>query len=83
MFIGGALAMNSDRNISVVVGAFVQSCIISGFAILGISTSLQLVLNAGIVLLFSVNTSNSYKNVEFKMMKEKRLKAQMALEKAK
>ena len=31
---------------------------------------------------FLVFTSNSYKIVEFQMMKEKRLKAQMALEKA-
>lgn len=81
MFIGGALGKYSDRNIGVMVGAFVQSCIISGFAILGLSTSVQSVLNAVIVLLFLVYTSNSYKIVEIQIMKEKRMKAQMALEK--
>jgi ribose/xylose/arabinose/galactoside ABC-type transport system permease subunit len=64
------------------VGSFTQACIISGFAILGLSTSLQSVLNAAIVLAFLVFTSNSHKIAEFQMMKEKRLKAQMALEKA-
>ena len=82
MFIGGFLAKYSDRNIGILVGSFTQACIISGFAILGLSTSLQSVLNAVIVLVFLVFTSNSYKIAEFQMMKEKRLKAQMALEKA-
>lgn len=82
MFIGGFLAKYSDRNIGIMVGSFTQACIISGFAILGLSTSLQSVLNAVIVLAFLVFTSNSYKIAEFQMMKEKRLKAQMALEKA-
>ena len=82
MFIGGFLAKYSDRNIGIMVGSFIQACIISGFAILGLSTSLQSVLNAAIVLTFLVFTSNSYKIAEFRMMKEKRLKAQMALEKA-
>jgi ribose transport system permease protein len=82
MFIGGFLAKYSDRNIGIMVGSFTQACIISGFAILGLSTSLQSVLNAAIVLAFLLYTSNSYKIAEFQMMKEKRLKAQMALEKA-
>lgn len=82
LFIGGALGKYSDRNIGILIGAFVQSCIISGFAILGLSTSLQSVLNAVIVLLFLVYTSNSHKIAEFQMMKEKRLKAQIALEKS-
>ena len=82
MFIGGFLAKYSDRNIGIMVGSFTQACIISGFAILGLSTSLQSVLNAVIVLAFLVFTSNSYKIAEFKIMKEKQLKAQMALEKA-
>ncbi len=82
MFIGGFLAKYSDRNIGIIVGSFTQACIISGFAILGLSTSLQSVLNSLIVLAFLVFTSNSYKIAEFQMMKEKRLKAQMALGKA-
>lgn len=81
MFIGMALAKYSDRNIGIVIGAFVQACIISGFANLGFSTSLKSVLNAVIVLLFLLYTSNSYKIAEFQTMKEKRLKAEMALQK--
>lgn len=81
MFIGGFLAKYSDRNIGIMVGSFTQACIISGFAILGLSTSLQSVLNATIVLVFLVFTSNSYKIAEFQMMKEKRLKAELALQK--
>lgn len=75
LFLGGFLAKYSDRNIGIMVGSFVQACIISGFAILGLSTSLQSVLNAAIVLAFLIFTSNSYKIAEFQMMKEKRLKA--------
>ena len=81
MFIGSFLAKYSDRNIGIMVGSFTQACIISGFAILGLSTSLQSVLNATIVLVFLVFTSNSYKIAEFQMMKEKRLKAELALQK--
>jgi ribose transport system permease protein len=80
MFIGGFLAKYSDRNIGIMVGSFTQACIISGFAILGLSISLQSVLNSVIVLAFLIFTSNSYKIAEFQMMKEKRLKAQMAIE---
>jgi ribose transport system permease protein len=82
LFIGGFLAKYSDRNIGILIGSFVQACIISAFAILGLSTSLQSILNALIVLVFLVFTSNSYKIAEFQMMKEKRLKAQKALENA-
>jgi hypothetical protein len=38
-------------------------------------------LNALIVLAFLVFTSNSYKIVEFQQMKEKRVKAELALQK--
>jgi ABC-type lipoprotein export system ATPase subunit len=82
MFIGTFLAKYSERNIGIMVGSFAQACIISGFAILGLSTSIQLVLNGVIVLVFLVFTSNSYKIVEFQMLKQKRLKAQLTAEKA-
>lgn len=81
MFIGGFLAKYSDRNLGIMIGSFTQACIISGFAILGLSTSLQSILNAIIVLVFLVFTSNSHKISEFQMMKEKRLKAELALQK--
>ena len=82
MFIGTFLAKYSERNIGIMVGSFTQACIISGFAILGLSTSLQLVLNGVIVLVFLVFTSNSYKIVELQMLKQKRLKAQLAADNA-
>jgi len=82
MFIGTYLARYSERNIGIMVGSFTQACIISGFAILGLSTSLQSVLNAVIVLAFLVFTSNSYKIAEIQMLKQKRLKAQLAAENA-
>ena len=80
LFLGGFLARYSDRNIGIMVGSFVQACIISGFAILGLSIALQSVLNTLIVLAFLIFTSNSYKIAEFQMMKGKRRKAQMALQ---
>lgn len=78
MFIGTYLARYSDRNVGILVGSFVQACIISGFAILGLSTSLQSILNSVIVLGFLAFTTNSYKLVEMQMLKEKRLRAQTA-----
>lgn len=80
MFIGTFLARYSERNIGILVGSFTQACIISGFAILGLSSSLQSVLNSIIVLVFLIFTSNSYKLVEIRLLKEKRLKAQLAAE---
>lgn len=76
LFIGTFLARYSERNIGILVGAFTQACIISGFAILELSSSLQSVLNGVIVLLFLVATANSYKLVEMRMLKEKRQRAQ-------
>ncbi len=81
LFLGGFLARYSDRNVGIIAGSFVQACIISGFAILGLSVSLQSVLNTLIVLAFLLFTSNSYKLEEFRMMKAKRLAAIAAREK--
>lgn len=82
MFIGTFLARYSERNIGIFVGSFTQACIISGFAILELSSSLQSVLNGVIVLAFLVVTANSYKLVELRMHKEKRLKAELAAQSA-
>jgi hypothetical protein len=82
MFIGVFLAKYSDRNIGIIIGSFTQACIISSeFAILGLSTSLQVILNSVIVLVFLVYTSNSYKIAEFQRMEEKQLKAELAIQK--
>lgn len=78
LFIGIFLARYSERNIGILVGSFTQACIISGFAILELSSSLQSVLNGVIVLVFLVVTANSYKLIEMRALKEKRIKAQLA-----
>ena len=75
LFIGGAIEKYSDKNIGVMVGAFTQAVITSGFGKLGFSSSLQTVLNGVIVMAFLVYTSNSYKLVIRKLHKEKLAKA--------
>jgi len=75
LFIGGALAKYSDRNIGIVMGAFIQSTISSGLVKLGFSNSLQTVINGLIVLFFLVYVSNAYKFVLAKMYKIKKAKA--------
>lgn len=71
LFIGGAIEKYSDKNIGVLMGAFTQAVITSGFGKLGFSSSLQTVLNGVIVMAFLVYTSNSYKLVIRKLHKEK------------
>lgn len=71
IFIGGAIAKYSDFNIGIIVGAFVQATIYSGFVALGFGTQLQSVLSGVIVMLFLIYSSNRYKIVEFQMFKAK------------
>lgn len=71
LFIGGAIEKYSDKNIGVLMGAFTQAIITSGFGKLGFGSSLQTVLNGVIVMAFLVYTSNSYKLVVRKLHKEK------------
>lgn len=78
LFIGGAIEKYSDKNIGVLMGAFTQAIITSGFAKLGLSNSLQTVLNGVIVMAFLVYTSNSYKLGLHKMYKEKLSRAMAA-----
>lgn len=75
MFIGEAIRRYADRNIGVILGAFIQACITSGFAKLGFSSSIQSVLNGMIVLLFLVYASNSYKIFQHKLYNEKKRRA--------
>lgn len=72
MFIGNALAKYSDRNIGVIMGAFVQACISSGLVRLGVSSSVKAVIDGVVVLLFLVYISNSYKIGLHRMHKEKK-----------
>lgn len=71
IFIGTTLAKYSDMNIGIIVGAFVQATIASGFYFLGLGTQLQSVLNGIIVMAFLIYTSNKYKIVEFQMFRDK------------
>ncbi len=75
MFIGNALMRYSDRNIGVIMGAFVQACISSGLVKMGASSSLKTVLDGVVVLLFLVYVSNSYKFGLMRAYKEKRARA--------
>ena len=71
LFIGGAIEKYSDKNIGVLMGALTQAIITSGFGKLGLSSSLQTVLNGVIVMGLLVYTSNRYKLVLRKLYKEK------------
>jgi len=75
MFIGGALAKYSNRNIGVFMGAIIQASISSGLIKLGITSSMKTVVDGVIVLLFLVYVSNNYKFGLIKMYKEKKARA--------
>lgn len=79
MFIGDAMKRYSDRNIGVIVGAFIQACITSGFSKLGLSNSVQQVLNGAIVLVFLVYASNQYKIFQLRQNREKKKRAEQQL----
>ncbi len=76
MFIGGSLAKYSDRNIGVVMGAFVQASISSGLVKLGVSSSLKTIIDGTIVLLFLIYVSNSHKIVINKLHAQKKALAE-------
>jgi ribose transport system permease protein len=75
LFIGGALAKYSDRNIGIFIGAFMQSCMISILGKFNISPSVQTIISGAVVLVFLIYTSNSYKFAEAKMFKNKLARA--------
>ncbi|NTV89644.1 MAG: hypothetical protein HGA22_04680 [Clostridiales bacterium] len=75
MFIGGALAKYSDRNVGILLGSFMQACMISILGKFNISPSVQTIISGTVVFIFLVYTSNSYKLVEAKMFKNKLAKA--------
>lgn len=72
MFIGGSLAKYSDRNIGVIMGAFIQACISSGLVKLGVSSSVKTIIDGAIVLLFLVYVSNSHKLLTRKLQARKK-----------
>ena len=78
MFIGGIFAKYSSYPVAIFMGAVVQAIITSGLQKMGVSNSVQTVLNGVIVCVFLIYSSNSYKLVEAQMFKEKLAKAKAA-----
>jgi hypothetical protein len=72
MFIGEAMKKYSDRNIGVIVGAFIQAVISLSLIKLGFSNSVQTALNGTVALLFLVYVANQYKFGLHKMYREKK-----------
>jgi len=61
-----------DNNVGILIGALTQALITSGFTKLGMTSTLQSVLNAVIVLGFLFFEANSYRVVERKTFAAKR-----------
>ena len=80
MFIGGIFGKYSSYPIAIFMGAVVQAIITAGLQKMGVSSSLQTVLNGAIVCAFLIYSSNSYKLVEAQMFKEKLARAKAARE---
>ena len=80
MCIGGIFGKYSSYPIAIFMGAVVQAIITAGLQKMGVSSSLQTVLNGAIVCAFLIYSSNSYKLVEAQMFKEKLAKARAARE---
>lgn len=72
LFIGMALGRYTDRSFGIMIGALTQALITSGFTKLGISSTLQSVLNAVIVLGFLFVETNGFKVQERRLFAEKR-----------
>lgn len=72
LFIGMALSRYTDNNVGILIGALTQALITSGFTKLGMTSTLQSVLNAVIVLCFLFFEANSYRSVERKVFAAKR-----------
>jgi len=81
MFIGNILAKYFERNTGVIIGALTQSIIFAGIGKLGVPSAWQSVITGIIVLLFFAYSFNAYKIVEFQMFKEKKAKAEEAINK--
>ncbi len=72
LFIGLALSKFIDNNVGILIGSFTQSLITLGFSKLGVSMTLQTVLNAVIVLGFLYFETRRMKSAEKKMFAAKR-----------
>ena len=72
MFIGIALSRYTDNNVGILIGALTQALITSGFTKLGMTSTLQSVLNTVIVLCFLFFDANSQRVIQRKIFAEKR-----------
>lgn len=72
LFIGMYLSKYTDNNVGILIGALTQALITSGFTKLGMTSTLQSVLNAVIVLGFLFFEANSYRVMEQKTFAVKR-----------
>ena len=72
LFIGMALSRQVDNNVGILIGALTQALITSGFTKLGMTSTLQSVLNAVIVLGFLFFEANSYRVAERRIFAAKR-----------
>lgn len=72
LFIGMALSRYIDNNVGILIGTLTQALITSGFTKLGMTSTLQSVLNAVIVLGFLFFEANSYRIAERKAFAAKR-----------
>lgn len=75
IFVGGVAGKYSNSTIGVIAGAFTSALLTSAFVKLGLSSSLQTVMNGVCVMGFLIYTSNSYKFVLKKLYKLKMKKA--------
>jgi len=75
VFIGGALAQYSDRNVGVVIGAFIQASISSAIVNLGFSSSMKTVIDGLIVLVFLIYLFNKHKFELEKLYRQKKARA--------
>jgi ribose transport system permease protein len=76
IFIGGFISRYSNLVIGVTVGSFTQAMLSSGLVSLGLSNSLQTLINGVFVMAFLIFTTNSYKLQLQKMYRSKLAAAQ-------
>lgn len=79
IFIGGFLSRYSNMIIGVLIGSFCQAMLSSGLVSLGLSNSMQTLINGLFVVSFLIFTTNSYKILIRKMHKQKLAKAMRAV----
>jgi len=78
IFIGGFISRYSNLIIGVIIGSFTQAMLSSGLVSLGLSNSLQTLINGVFVMAFLIFTTNSYKLQLQKQYRSKLARAEAA-----